>query len=90
MRVRQCAVGNQRARAEQVVRCRDVVPGFVPIVGKAQQRQVRKVQRDKDQRKDQPQRKMLVLLWIGPWIGPFIGFCSLSSEEGNDGCLRQG
>jgi hypothetical protein len=25
-----------------------------------------------------------------PSIGPFIGLCSLSSEEGNDGCLRQG
>jgi hypothetical protein len=70
MRIGERAIGNQRAGAKQVVRCRDVVPGLVPVVRKTQQRQVREVQRDKDQRKDQPQGIVLVL--------PFTVLCSLS------------
>ena len=86
MRIGDGGVGHQRAGAQEIEGSGNVVPGLVPVVGKPEQRKVREVERDKDQRKDQPQGKVLVLLLIRP----FIGLCSLSSEEGNDGCLRQG
>ena len=81
MRVRERAVGNQRAGAEEIVGGRDVVAGLVPVVGEPQQGEVREIERDKDERKDQPQGKRLVILLIG-WVPRGI------SQEGDDCCLR--
>jgi hypothetical protein len=81
MRVAECAEGNQRAGAEEIVGGRDIVAGLVPIVGQTQQREVREIERDKNQRKDQPQREGLVLLLMG-WL------LRGKSEEGEDCCLR--
>jgi hypothetical protein len=64
MRVAECAEGNQRAGAEEIVGGRDIVAGFVPIVGQTQQSEVREVEGDEDQGKDQPQREGLVWLLI--------------------------
>jgi hypothetical protein len=81
MRVCKCAEGNQRAGAEEIVGGRDVVAGLVPVVGQTQQSEVRKVEGDEDQGKDQPQREGLVLLLMG-WL------LRGKSEEGEDCCLR--
>ena len=54
MRVREGAVGNQRAGAEEIVGGGDVVAGLVPVVGQAQQSEVREIEGDEDERKDQP------------------------------------
>ena len=70
MGVGERAVRNQRAGAEEIVGGGDVVTGFVPVVGKAQQREVGEVERDKDERKDQPQGKVPVFLrieWLPRW-----------------------
>lgn len=64
MRVGKCAEGNQRAGAEEIVGGRDVVAGLVPVVGQTQQSEVRKIEGDEDQGKDQPQREGLVWLLI--------------------------
>ena len=50
--------GNQRARAEEVPRRRDVVAALVPEVGQAQQRQVRQVDGGKEDRIELPQRRL--------------------------------
>ncbi len=60
MRVRERAEGDQRASAEEVVGRRNVVAGLVPVVGQPQQSEVREIEADEDQRKDQPQREGLV------------------------------
>ena len=81
MRVRERAVGNQRAGAEEIVGGRDVVAGLVPVVGEPQQGEVGEIEGDEDERKDQPQGKGLVILLIG-WVPRGI------SQEGDDCCLR--
>jgi hypothetical protein len=81
MRVGESAIGDQRAGTEEIVRGGDVVAGLVPVVGQAQQSGVREVERDKDQRKDQPQWKRPVYLRSG--LLP----CG-KSEEGEDCRLR--
>jgi hypothetical protein len=48
------AEGNQRAGAEEIVGGRDVIAGLVPVIGQPQQSEVREIECDKDQRKDQP------------------------------------
>jgi hypothetical protein len=84
--VRECAVGNERAGAEEVVSDRNVVAGLVPVVGQVEQGEVREIEADEDERKDQPQGKGLVLPLIG-WLP--IGLLSRGkSEEGDDCCLR--
>jgi hypothetical protein len=75
------AVGNQRAGAEEIVGGRDVVAGLVPVVGEPQQGEVREIESDEDERKDQPQGEGLVSLRIG-----FVP--RGKSEEGDDCCLR--
>jgi len=60
MRVRECAVRNERAGAEEVVGGGDVVAGLIPVVGQMEQGEVREIEGDEDQRKDQPQGKGLV------------------------------
>ena len=65
MRVGERAVRNQRAGAEEIVGGRNVVAGLVPVVGEPQQGEVRQIEGDKDERKDQPQGKWLVILLIG-------------------------
>jgi hypothetical protein len=70
MGVRERGVRNERAGAEEVPGGGDVVAGFVPVVGKAQQREVGEVERDKDERKDQPQGKVAVvprIEWLPRW-----------------------
>lgn len=70
MGVRDRAVRNQRAGAEEVPGGGNVVAGFVPVVGKAQKREVGEVERDKDERKDQPQGKVAVaprIEWLPRW-----------------------
>ena len=64
MRVRERAEWDQRAGAEEIVGGRDVVAGLVPVIGQTQQSEVRKVEGDEDQGKDQPQREGLVWLLI--------------------------
>jgi hypothetical protein len=81
MRVRERAEGNQCAGAEEIVSGGDVVARLVPVVGQAQQGEVREIECDKDQRKDQPQRKGPVYLLIG--VLP-----RGRSEEGEDCRLR--
>jgi hypothetical protein len=54
MRVAECAEGNQRAGAEEIVGGRYVIAGFIPVVGQTEQSKVRKVEGDEDQGKDQP------------------------------------
>jgi hypothetical protein len=81
MRVRERAEGNQRAGAEKIVSGGYVVASLVPVVGQAQQGEVREIECDKDQRKDQPQRKGLAYLLIG--VLP-----RGRSEEGEDCRLR--
>ena len=81
VRIRERAVRNQRAAAEEIVSGGDIVTGLVPVVGQAQQSEVREIERNEDQRKDQPQRKGLVCLRIG-------GLPRRKSEEGEDCCLR--
>ena len=81
MRVREGAVRNQRAGAEEIVGSGDVVAGLIPVVGQVQQCEVREIERDEDERKDQPQRKGLVYLRVE-------GLPRAKSEEGKDCCLR--
>jgi hypothetical protein len=81
VRIRERAVWNQRAGAEEIVGGRDIVAGLVPVVGEAQQREVGEIEGDKDERKDQPQGEGLVALRIG-----FVP--RGKSEEGDDCCLR--
>jgi hypothetical protein len=81
MSVRERAERNHCAGAEEIVSGGYVVAGLVPIVGQAQQGEMREVECDKDQRKDQPQRKGLVYLLIG--VLP-----RGRSEEGEDCRLR--
>jgi hypothetical protein len=86
VRVRECAVGNERAGAEEIVGGGDVVASLIPVVGQAEQGEVREIESDEDQREDQPQGKGLVFPLIG-WLP--IGLLSRGkSEEGNDCRLR--
>jgi hypothetical protein len=82
MSVRERAERNHCAGAEEIVSGGYVVAGLVPIVGQAQQGEMREVECDKDQRKDQPQRKGLVYLLIGMLPRG-------RSEEGEDCRLRE-
>jgi hypothetical protein len=79
--VGESAEGNQRAGAEEIVGGGDVVAGFIPVVGQPQQGEVGEIECDKDQRKDQPQGKVLVYLLAG--LLP-----RGKSEEGEDCRLR--
>jgi hypothetical protein len=54
MRIGERAVRNERAGAEEIVGGRDVVAGLVPVVGQPQQSEVGEIERDENQRKDQP------------------------------------
>jgi hypothetical protein len=81
MRIRERAEWNQCAGAEEVVGGGDVIAGLVPVVGQVQQGEVREIECDEDQRKDQPQRKGLIYLLFG--VLP-----RGKSEEGEDCCLR--
>ena len=81
MRIRERAEWNQCAGAEEVVGGGDVIAGLVPVVGQVQQGEVREIECDEDQRKDQPQRKGLVYLLFG--VLP-----RGKSEEGEDCRLR--
>ena len=81
VRIREGAVRNQRAAAEEIVGGGDIVAGLVPVVGQVQESEVREIERNEYQRKDQPQRKGLVCLRIG-------GLPRGKSEEGKDCCLR--
>ena len=84
MRIRERAEWNQCAGAEEVVGGGDVIAGLVPVVGQVQQGEVREIECDEDQRKDQPERKGLVYLLI-----LLIGVLPRGkSEEGEDCCLR--
>ncbi len=53
---------NHVAGAEEVVSRRDVVTRFIPIVGQPQQREVREVNADEEQGKNQPEGKRMVEL----------------------------
>jgi hypothetical protein len=53
-------VRNERAGAEEVVGGGDVVAGLIPVVGQMEQGEVREIEGDEDQGKDQPQGKGLV------------------------------
>jgi hypothetical protein len=81
VRVGEGAVRNERAGAEEIIGGGDVVTGLVPVVGQAQQREVGEIERDEDQRKDQPQGKGLVFLLIKMLPRG-------KSEEGDDCCPR--
>jgi hypothetical protein len=81
VRVRKCAVRDERAGAEEIVGGGNVVAGLIPVVGQVEQGEVREIESDEDQRKDQPQGKGLVRLPIGL-------LSRGKSEEGNDCRLR--
>lgn len=81
MRVRESAVGDERAGAEEIIGGGDVVAGLVPVVGQVEQGEVREIESDEDQRKDQPQGEGLV--WLPTGLLP-----RGKSEEGDDCCLR--
>lgn len=77
MRVRERAVGDKRTGAEEVICRRNIVAGLIPVVRQPQQREVREIERDKDQREDQPQGEVLVFR------------LNRGSEKGDDFCLRE-
>ena len=60
MRIRERAEGDQSAGAEEIVSRGDVVAGLVPVIGQPQQSEMREIEANEDQRKDQPQREGLV------------------------------
>jgi hypothetical protein len=53
---------NHVAGAKEVVRCGDIVAGLIPVVGQAQQGQVREVDAHEQQREDEPERQRAVKL----------------------------
>ena len=55
MRVAESGVGDQRSGAKEIIRCRNVVAGFVPVVGQAQQRRMSEVDADENEGEDLPQ-----------------------------------
>ena len=72
---------DERAGAEEIVGGGNVVAGLVPVIGQMEQGEVREIEGDEDQRKDQPQGKGLVRLPIGL-------LSRGNSEERDDYCLR--
>ena len=54
--VRERAEGDERSGAEEVISRGDVVAGFIPVIGEAQQRPVRSDDGDEDGGEDGPQR----------------------------------
>lgn len=83
MRVGERAVRDERAGAEEIECGGDVVAGFIPVIGQAEKREVREIERDEDERKDQPQGEVAVV----PQIERLP---CLRAEEGEDCCLRAG
>jgi len=62
MPIGQGARWNHIPGAKEVVRCGDIVTGLIPVVGQAQQGQVREVDTHEQQREDQPERQQAVEL----------------------------
>ena len=60
MRIGQGGRRNHVAGAKEVIGCGDVVSRFVPVVRQAQQGQVREVDADEEQGKDEPEGQRTV------------------------------
>ena len=66
MGVSESGGGNQGAGAEEIPGGGNVVAGFIPVIGQAEQGQVGQVERREDDREDHPQRERRVGAWHQP------------------------